>query len=352
MLGFSTGILLQCAASDRGKQMTNSSARVAGVLAGILLSTSGCAARSDGLSPDLGTASATLSASSLGSSGVEPGEPTPALPPAKAVGAAPESGAQSAQASGSTDAPQGTAAPKDATDEFYDPFAKQEEGAAAGEDYDPWEGFNSVMFEFNRTVDKYVIKPVAQVYEKIMPDALERGIDNFSHNARFGPRLINNMLQLKVKGTAIELGRFLINSTLGVAGFFDPAKHWFGLDTPDEDMGQTLGVYGVPPGPYLVLPLLPPLTVRDFFGLLLDFGADPINYVVFPTFEVNDWPSAIAHKNRDTTAIAQLGTRTEEIVNYRSLTLEKFQGVEEATVDLYSAVRNAYLQKRAKAIRE
>lgn len=252
-----------------------------------------------------------------------------------------------------TQAPPPEGAPaQDAADEFYDPFAKKEEGVAEGEDYDPWEGFNTVMFEFNRKVDRYIIKPVAQVYEKIMPDALERGIDNFSHNARFGPRLINNLLQLKVKGTAIELGRFLINSTLGLAGFFDPAKHWFGLETPDEDTGQTLGVYGVPPGPYLVLPLLPPLTVRDFFGLLLDFGADPVNYFVFPTFEVDHWPSAIAHKNRDTTTFGQLGTRIEEIVNYRSLTLEKFQGVEEATVDLYSAVRNAYLQKRAKAIRE
>jgi phospholipid-binding lipoprotein MlaA len=240
---------------------------------------------------------------------------------------------------------------KEAPDEFYDPFAKKEE-MVTGEESDPWEGFNSVMFEFNRKLDKYVIKPVATYYEKIMPDALEKGIDNFSHNARFGPRLINNLLQLKARGTAIELGRFLVNSTLGLAGFFDPAKHWFGWETPDEDTGQTLGAYGVPPGPYLVLPFLPPLTVRDFFGLILDFGADPVNYLVFPTFEVDDWPSAIAHKNRDTTTIAQFGTRIEEIINYRSLNLEKFQGVEEATVDLYAAVRNAYLQKRAKAIRE
>ncbi len=242
-------------------------------------------------------------------------------------------------------------AKKDA-DEFYDPFAKKEEASAAGEDYDPWEGFNSLMFEFNRKFDKYLLKPVAKGYDKIVPNALQKGINNFSHNARVGPRLINNMLQFKVKGTGLEISRFLINSTLGIGGLFDPAKHWFGLETPDEDTGQTLGAYGVPPGPYLVLPLLPPFTLRDFFGAILDFGDDPVNYFVFPTFEVNNWPSLIAHKNRDTTTIAQLGTRTEEIVNYRSLNLETFEGVEEATVDLYSAVRNAYLQKRAKAIRE
>jgi phospholipid-binding lipoprotein MlaA len=279
----------------------------------------------------------------------EPGDPVPALPSAEPVGTPPQLGTQSAETVGATEAVPTAAAPHATEEELDDPFAKQE---ASEDDYDPWERFNVIMFEFNRTVDKYIIKPVAQVYEKLMPDALERGIDNFSHNARFGPRLINNLLQLKMKGTAIELSRFLINSTLGVAGFFDPAKHWFGLDTPDEDMGQTLGVYGVPPGPYVVLPLLPPLTVRDFVGLLLDFGADPVNYLVFPTFEVRDWPSVIAHTRRDTTTIAQLGTRTEELVNTRSLTLEKFHGVEEATVDLYSAVRNAYLQKRAKAIRE
>ena len=260
--------------------------------------------------------------------------------------------ASGAQATGPTQEAGQKPASKDAPDEFFDPFAKKEESLAAGEDYDPWEGFNSAMFEFNRKVDKYLIKPVAQVYDKIMPTALQKGISNFSHNARFGPRLINNMLQLKVKGTGLEIGRFLINSTLGIGGLFDPAKNWFGLETPDEDTGQTLGSYGVPPGPYLVLPLLPPLTLRDLFGAILDFGADPINYFVFPTFEVDDLPSLIAHKNRDTTTIAQLGTRVEEIVNYRSLNLETFEGVEEATVDLYSAVRNAYLQKRAKAIRE
>ncbi len=240
---------------------------------------------------------------------------------------------------------------KETPDEFFDPFAKKDD-VVAGEESDPWEGLNSAVFEFNRKFDKYILKPAAKVYDKVVPDALEKGISNFFHNVRFGPRLINNVLQLKIKGAGIELARLLINSTIGIAGFFDPAKNWLDLTTPDEDTGQTLGAYGVPPGPYLVLPLLPPLTVRDFFGLILDFGADPVNYFVFPTFEVDDWPSAIAHKNRDTTTIAQFGTRVEEIVNDRSLNLEKYQGVEEATVDLYAAVRNAYLQKRAKAIRE
>jgi phospholipid-binding lipoprotein MlaA len=237
-------------------------------------------------------------------------------------------------------------------DEGYDPFAQKGESLSEQEEYDPWEPFNTVMFEFNRKLDKYILKPVAQVYEKVMPDALELGIRNFFRNVRFGPRLINNIFQVKFKGAGIEAGRFLVNSTLGLGGLFDPAKNLLGMETPDEDTGQTLGVYGVKPGPYLVLPILPPLTLRDFFGFLFDIGLDPINYFLFPSFEVDDWPSLIAHKNRDTTAFGQLGSRVEEIVNDRSLNLDKFQGVEEATVDLYSAVRNAYLQKRGKAIRE
>lgn len=309
-------------------------------LAGILFAVSGCASLSDGLSPDTGTALAGLDSSPIATppefiaqnSGSRPAEPKSDV----------QEGAKAA------DAP-----PKDASDDFYDPFAKKEDVLDAGEEYDPWEGFNSTMFEFNRKFDKYVLKPVAKGYDKIMPNALQKGISNFYYNnIHFGPRLLNNVFQLKFKGAGIELSRFLINNIIGLAGFFDPARHWLELETPQEDTGQTLGAYGVPPGPYLVLPLLPPFTLRDFFGYLLDFGMNPVNYFLLPTFEVDNWPSAIAHKNRDTTTILQLGRTVEDIVNYRSLNLETFEGVEEATVDLYSAVRNAYLQKRAKAIRE
>ena len=318
------------------------------LLAVVAAVASGCAALSDGLSDASGSLALPGVSPALELTGAprvdaDPAADAPdALPPLVAAAAAP---------AGSSTEKAKEPPPKEAPDEFFDPFAKKDD-VVAGEESDPWEGFNDVMFEFNRKVDKYVLKPVAKVYDKVVPDALEKGISNFMHNVRIGPRLINNILQLKIKGAAIEISRLLINSTLGFAGFFDPAKNWFDLTTPDEDTGQTLGAYGVPPGPYLVLPLLPPLTVRDFFGLILDFGADPVNYLLFPTFEVDNWPSAIAHKNRDTTTIAQFGTRIEEIVNDRSLNLEKYQGVEEATVDLYAAVRNAYLQKRAKAIRE
>ena len=233
--------------------------------------------------------------------------------------------------------------------EPLDPFAGAEEGN--GEEYDPWEPVNSNIFEFNLKVDRYVLKPVAKGYNFIMPDMVQVGISNVFSNLRFAPRFLNNVFQGKLKGAGIEVGRFLINSTVGLAGFFDLATK-VNLVTPEEDFGQTLGFYGVKPGPYLVLPLLPPFTVRDFVGYVGDVFLNPINWMVVPIIEVDDVPSVIEHKNRMTTSIIQTGSRVGEVVNERSRNLEKYQGVEEATLDLYTAVRNAYLQKRAQAVRE
>lgn len=234
-------------------------------------------------------------------------------------------------------------------DEMLDPFAKADEGA--GEEYDPWEPFNTNIFEFNRQFDRFLLKPVAKGYNFVMPDWVQVGISNIFSNLRFAPRFFNNIFQGKVKGAGIEVGRFLVNSTLGGAGLVDVATD-MNLTTPEEDLGQTLGRYGVGPGPYLVLPLLPPFTVRDFTGFIGDVFLNPINWLVAPIIEVHNVPSVIAHKNRMTTTFVQTGSRVGEIVNERSRNLEKFQGVEEATLDLYTAVRNAYLQRRAKALRE
>ncbi len=235
--------------------------------------------------------------------------------------------------------------------EFFDPFA--EPGEEMGEDqeeYDPWEPYNAVVFRFNYNLDDYVVQPVAEGYNSLTPDLVQRTISNVFQNVRFVPRFFNNVFQGKVKGAGIEISRFLINTTFGMGGLFDPATD-LGLETPEEDFGQTLGFYGVGPGPYLLLPFWPsPLTVRDGFGYVVDLALDPFNYLVLPFTQVEDWPQAVT--NKDTALILNWGLRIGEILNERSRNLETFQGVEEATVDLYSAVRNAYLQKRAKAIRE
>ena len=236
--------------------------------------------------------------------------------------------------------------------ELYDPFQKPGEQPADVEEYDPWEPFNVAIFNFNRKVDKYLVKTVAQGYDFLVPDEIERGVRRVFHNIRFAPRLLNNLFQGKFTGAGLELGRFLINSTLGLGGYLDFAKEVFHMETPDEDFGQTLGRYGVKPGRYLVLPIPPFVTtVRDLVGYLGDIILDPVNYFLIPSIQLNA-PAAIGHSQRATIAGAQYGSRSVDVINERSINLENFEGVEESTVDLYATVRNAYLQKRAQSVRE
>ena len=235
------------------------------------------------------------------------------------------------------------------SEEPLDPFSKP--GDEAGDEYDPWEPLNSKVFEFNRQLDRWVLKPVAKGYNFIVPNVVQVGVSNFFYNIRVTPRFMNNLFQGKFKGAGIEAGRFLINTTAGVGGFFDVAQH-FHLTTPEEDTGQTLGFYGVKPGPYLMVPLLGPYTVRDLAGYVGDIALNPVFWLMFPIIEIDAIPSVVPHANRATSSLILLTARGTEIVNDRSLNLEKFQGVEESTLDLYAAVRNAYLQKRAKSIRE
>lgn len=237
---------------------------------------------------------------------------------------------------------------KDLLDEPFDPF--DEDRGNQVEEYDPIEPVNSAIFEFNYRLDKYVVKPVAKVYNFFIPPDVQQSISNVFQNIRFVPRLFNNLFQGKFKGAGIEMSRFLVNSTLGVGGLFDPAGIMFDLKTPPEDLGQTLGKYGVPNGPYLMLPLLGPFTLRDGIGFLGDSLLDPFNWLVLPIIEIADAPRLVQHD--PTIAFSRLGIQAEETVNARALTLEKFQGVEEGTLDLYGSVRNAYYQQRFKAIQE
>ncbi len=232
--------------------------------------------------------------------------------------------------------------------EFFDPF--DESDHAQVKDYDPLEPVNSAVFEFNYRLDKYVVKPAAKVYNFFIPPDVQQSFSNVFQNIRFVPRLFNNLFQAKFQGAGIELSRFLINSTLGVGGLFDPAKIMFELETPQEDMGQTLGSYGVGPGPFLMIPFLGPFTLRDGIGVIGDSFLDPFNWLVLPFIEIADAPRLVQHD--PTVTFSRLGMVAGETVNLRAITLEKFQGVEEGTLDLYGAVRNAYLQQRRKAIQE
>ena len=214
----------------------------------------------------------------------------------------------------------------------HDTKLKPDDTDTDSEDYDPWEPFNEKMFNFNYKLDRYVIKPVAKVYDAIVLDGEKQAIHNAYDNVAMPRRLINSLLQGKFKGAGREVARFLINSTLGVGGLADVAKYQFHIEKSDEDTGQTFGYYGVGPGPYLILPFASPLTVRDAAGALFDIAMDPLTYVL--------------------TIIPSFARKTEEIVNDRAINLDTFQSVEEATLDLYSAVRNAYLTRRRQQIAE
>jgi phospholipid-binding lipoprotein MlaA len=209
------------------------------------------------------------------------------------------------------------------------------ESASAGDDFewDPWEPFNERMFRFNREVlDRFVLKPVATAWDFVLPNQVQRGVHNVFDNLAVVRRVVNNTLQLKFTGAAKEAARFTINSTIGVVGFFDIAKEGFGIEQSDQDMGLTFGVWGIGPGPFLILPLLPPLTVRDGIGYAVDVAMTPYIYFI-------PW-------------YGTLGMTATNLVNERSLNLDRFERVAESTVDLYGAVRNAYLQRRAAAIRQ
>ena len=201
---------------------------------------------------------------------------------------------------------------------------------------DPLAPFNEKMFEFNRGVDTYVTRPIATGFAKVVPEEPRRCIDRFFTNVRVIPRFANSLFQLKFEGAGREASRFLINSTLGVAGLFDPAENWFHIKPSNEDFGLTLGHYGVEQGPYLMIPLLGPSTIRDAVGRVADGFMDPTAY--FLTF----WQ----------VLAIDVGTRAASAITYESLNLQLFSDVDLYSVDLYGAVQDAYLQRRAQQLKQ
>ncbi|RIX40702.1 MAG: VacJ family lipoprotein [Rhodocyclales bacterium GT-UBC] len=196
---------------------------------------------------------------------------------------------------------------------------------AEGGAHDPLEGFNRAMFSVNEAVDGYAVKPVAQVYDRIVPLPAKVGVGNFFGNAGDLWIGINSALQGKFSDAGSDIGRLLINSTVGILGLFDVASE-LGLDKHDEDFGQTLAVWGVADGVYLFFPVIGPRTVRDTFGWALDSYSDPLRAVV-----------SVPVRN------SLLATR---IVDVRAGLLPADKVVDEGALDKYSYIRGAYLQRR------
>ncbi len=196
--------------------------------------------------------------------------------------------------------------------------------------YDPWECFNRDMYLFNYYFDRYVFLPLVGAYKWIMPDYLEERISGVLRNFGELENLTNNILQLKPEATAVTTGRVLVNSTLGLAGMYDPATG-MGLERRDEDFGQTLGYYGVGPGPYLVLPIFGPSTLRDTTGLAVDSTVRAA---------VMNWATDDLTHQREVEA----GINLTDAVDTRRRT--PFRYYQSGSPFEYEFVRRLYLEKR------
>lgn len=202
---------------------------------------------------------------------------------------------------------------------------------------DPFESFNRSMHSFNSTVDDYVLKPTAQGYDAITPPVVKKGVSNVFSNLDDVIVVVNDLLQLKIGQFFSDLGRLAINSTIGLYGLIDVASE-MGLEKHDEDFGQTLGHWGVPRGPYLVLPFLGPSTVRDGSGkFLVDNKIDPIFYEVH---EGTPLPS-----RDESSSYLLFATDT---INFRAQLLKSERIAKEAMFedDDYYFIRDAFLQRR------
>jgi phospholipid-binding lipoprotein MlaA len=198
-------------------------------------------------------------------------------------------------------------------------------GCASMSEKDPYEKFNRGVYKFNDTVDRAALKPAATAYKKVVPSFMQTGVNNFFYNLSDVWSGANNLMQGKGERGLSDLTRVLINTTFGLGGVIDWASD-AGLDRHSEDFGQTLGYWGVPSGPYVMLPLLGPSTLRDTAALPVDISADP-------------WGYGITSRERN------IGT-VVRVIDQRALLLDASNILEGAALDPYEFMRDGYLQQR------
>jgi len=194
---------------------------------------------------------------------------------------------------------------------------------------DPLEPVNRVVFSFNNIFDRLILRPIAVVYKGLMPEFIRNRVTYSLNNLSMPITAVNNILQGELRKAGVSTSRFLINSTVGVLGFFDPASS-MGLESKSEDFGQTLTVWGVPSGPYLVLPFIGPSNPRDFTGLLSTSLLDPM-------YQVGGGSTSSSLRSY------RMGTGA---VDFRSQNIEVFDDLLNNSIDHYAAVRSFYSQSR------
>lgn len=224
-------------------------------------------------------------------------------------------------------------------DEFEDEFTDPETPTV----YDPLIVYNRATTKFNDKFFDHLLSPVSRGYSFIVPEGGRIGIRRFFKNLFYPMRFLNNVLQLKYDRAGIETVRFVINSTVGLFGLFDPAKEWFSLQAYPEDFGQTLGFYGVGPGVHLVLPFIGPSNLRDAIGLVPDAYTFPVTYL--PEIQISG------------TSESDLGWLAFGLESYRrlndaSLSLEEYKSLRRDALDLYTFMRDAYERNRQVKIEE
>jgi phospholipid-binding lipoprotein MlaA len=189
---------------------------------------------------------------------------------------------------------------------------------------DPWERMNRTTFKVNTALDHAVARPVARGYQKVVPGPVRTSVSNFMDNLFYPVTMANDLLQGKLKGFGQDTGRFLLNTTVGIGGLFDPATK-VGLDKHEEDLGQTFGVWGIKPGPYIMIPILGPSDVRDGIGRVGDGFMSPLSYVN------NNY--------------IRYGVYGLDVIDIRYRLLPQDHLLDES-YDPYSFLKNAYLQRR------
>lgn len=197
-------------------------------------------------------------------------------------------------------------------------------GSRSSEARDPLEPINRVAHNFNEDLDRALLRPIARGYARVMPEPVQIGVSNVFFNAKYPVTMVNNALQGKFVPAFSDLGRITLNTTLGIGGLFDPATA-IGLERYDEDFGQTLGVWGVPSGIYVVVPLLGPYTLRDGIGSIVDDFAEPRSYLEDDSTRYGLWA----------------GDKFD-----RRVRLLDADAVLDRTGDSYAFIRSAYLQRR------
>ncbi|BCS98564.1 hypothetical protein DSLASN_41960 [Desulfoluna limicola] len=197
---------------------------------------------------------------------------------------------------------------------------------------DPLAPLNRLMFSFNDKLLLWGIKPISTGYRAITPTIVRKGVSNFFNNLKTPVRLVSSLLQGKMNGAGSEVGRFVINTTIGVLGFGDPAERWFDLHPSDEDLGQALGAWGLGNGFYIVWPLLGPSTLRDSASIAGYFYLNPVGYVKPVRLSI---------------AISAF-----EQLNDASFSIEDYETLKASALDPYTFIRDLYIQSRAKKVSE